>query len=217
MKNIYLFLCFQCLNIVLVHSQVWTAQNVGIPTNVQMFNVSAPDSKTVWVSGFAGTFHTQPWTYFNGNTTVARSTDGGLSWLQSTFDAGDGGAITSLFALDSQIAWATCVNYGIGGKVFKTQDGGISWKYQPTANFTKSFLGSGFANWIYFWNPNEGVCMGDPINGIYEIFRTTDGGNNWSRQPAAYLSSALPNEIGYFEMYGVKGDTIWFEIGRAHV
>ena len=110
MKNIYLFLSFQCMNFVSVHAQAWTAQKVGIPMNVQMFNISAPDNNTVWASGYGGDFHSQPyWTYVDGNTTVARSNDGGQSWQQSTIDAGAGGSVTGLIAVDNLIAWAMLV------------------------------------------------------------------------------------------------------------
>jgi Secretion system C-terminal sorting domain/Photosynthesis system II assembly factor YCF48 len=207
MKNIYLFLYFQCLNIVTVHSQVWTAQKVDIPMNVQMFNISAPDKTTVWVSGFAGDFHSQSyWTYEDGNTTVARSNDGGLSWQQSTINAGAGGSVTGLIAADNLTAWATCLNYGVGGKVFKTTDGGSNWKQQRTAAFSNG----SYVDWIYFWNANEGVCMGDPTNHLFEIFRTTDGGDNWVRVSTNNVPTALNNEVGFNEIYQVSGDTIWF-------
>ncbi len=210
MKNIYLFLLFQCLNIISVQAQVWTPQNVGIPNRVEMFNISAPDSKTVWVSGFLGIFYTQPWNYDNGNTTVALSNDVGLTWQQSTIDAGAGGAITSLYALDNQTAWATCIINGVGGKVFKTTNGGANWTQQTSANFSNL----GYVDWIYFWDANEGICLGDAVNGYFELFRTTNGGNNWSR---LNIIPAITNEIGYNEIYQVSGDTIWFQTSSARI
>ena len=203
------------MNFVSVHAQAWTAQKVGIPMNVQMFNISAPDNNTVWASGYGGDFHSQSyWTYVDGNTTVARSNDGGQSWQQSTIDAGAGGSVTGLIAVDNLIAWATCLNYGAGGKVFKTTDGGGSWKQQRTAAFSNG----SFVDWIYFWNANEGVCMGDPTNNAFEIFRTIDGGDKWVRVPTNNVPTARSNEIGFNEIYQVSGDTIWFStsLGRIY-
>ena len=60
MKNIYFFLLFQGFIINPTYSQVWTPEKVGITNSLEMFNISAPDSKTVWASGYAGDFHSQP-------------------------------------------------------------------------------------------------------------------------------------------------------------
>ena len=214
MKNIYFFLLFQGFIINPTYSQVWTPEKVGITNSLEMFNISAPDSKTVWASGYAGDFHSQSyWIYTDSNTTVARSTDGGLSWQQSTIDAGQSGSITGLIAIDNLTAWATCLNYGAGGKVFKTSNGGSSWKQQRMAAFSNG----SYADWIYFWNANEGVCLGDPTNNAFEIFRTIDGGDNWTRVPTNNVPGARSTEIGFNEMYQVSGDTIWFNTSFGRI
>ncbi|MCP6756145.1 hypothetical protein NL533_31455, partial [Klebsiella pneumoniae] len=74
------------------------------------------------------------------------------------------------------------------GSVWHTSDSGHTWVAQPTAAYTTS----SFPDIVYFFNDTVGLTLGDPVGGKFEIFTTTDGGNNWTKNnnaPAASGSS----------------------------
>jgi hypothetical protein len=52
--------------------------------------------------------------------------------------------------------------------------------------------------------------MGDPSEGSFEIYTTTNGGTNWVRVPAGNIPAALDAaEYGLTNQYTVTGDTMW--------
>lgn len=73
----------------------------------------------------------------------------------------------SVCLIDAQEGW-TCGNNGL---IYHTNDGGMSWKIQPTG--TKEALFS-----VSFINPKIGWVSGN--KGI--ILHTTDGGKTWKKQ-----------------------------------
>ncbi len=61
--------------------------------------------------------------------------------------------------------------------------------------------------------------MGDPNAGYFEIYTTTDGGNDWERTPQANIAPQLSGEFGITSVYTAHGDsTLWFgtNLGRIY-
>ena len=100
------------------------------------------------------------------------------------------------------------------GGIFKTTDGGQSWSRQDSANYNTS---SSFANVVYFWDENVGLSQGDPINGEFELYVTSDGGNNWNQVPGSAIPNPLGGEYGYTRQIEVVGDNVWFTTNRGRV
>ncbi len=95
---------------------------------------------------------------------------------------------------------------------FRTTDGGETWNPAfPNGEFNE--LGS-FLNGIHFFSPSNALAWGDPVRDTFEMYRTIDGGNTWSRMKAP---RALSNEISYFSAYDTHGDTIWIGTVRGRV
>ena len=94
--------------------------------------------------------------------------------------------------------------------------GGKSWAMQfkcadPTAFFDA----------IAFWDEKNGMALGDPIKGQFQLITTDDGGANWKPLPAKNLPPALPGE-GAFAASGTclvthGKDHVWFATGGAKV
>jgi hypothetical protein len=61
--------------------------------------------------------------------------------------------------------------------VRESHDGAKTWSKVPKV-FTAS---ASFPNAIQFWDKNNGMMMGDPTSGYYEIYTTSDAGKNWKR------------------------------------
>ncbi len=101
------------------------------------------------------------------------------------------------------------------GLVLFTSDGGYNWTHQSTALFQVSQ--GGFPNIIHFWNHTDGIVMGDPSGGYWEIYTTSNAGTNWIRVDSSNIPPPLAGEYGYTRHSAVEGNTIWFTTNRAQL
>jgi len=162
----------------------------------------AVDENIVWAVGYDGSGSSIPVQEFT------RTTDGGTIWHADTIDdAPIDGDTAMIFALDADHAWVP-IHSGDPQGIWNTSDGGSTWDHQDTALFS----GTGaFPNCVHFWDENDGWCMGDQVDGYYEIYTTTDGGNNWVRVPSENIPAPQSSiEYGVVGYYDVVGDTVWF-------
>ena len=79
-----------------------------------------------------------------------------------------------------------------------------------------------FYDAINFWNENEGIAMGDPINGCLSIIITRDGGNTWNKISCQNLPPVFKGEAAFAASntnIAVKGDKAWIATGgkRARI
>lgn len=168
-------------------------------TNAAPYYVSGPDSMSCWTGAIVS------------NTVVcrefSRTADGGNTWTSSIITANATQSFSSIYALNQDTAYACFYgNAPNGGAVYATFDGGTTWTKQTTGLFTNA---NSFANFCYFFNATDGVTSGDPINGSYEIYTTTDGGALWTLVPSANIAAPLAGEYGLTSSYCAIGNTIW--------
>ncbi len=191
--------------------QDFQLQDAGFTKRYSMVNsVSAVDGNIAWATAKDGK------NQFNVQE-IIRTTDAGQTWEVITVPNHNGLVNTSIFALDENKAWFTC--YKAGGEfsqgIFHTDDGGTTWTCQSTAIFDPA-LGA-FPNSVYFWDASNGVCMGDPSGGYFEIYTTTDGGSNWNRVSQINLPDPLTDEYGITDNYSVVDNTIWFTTTKGRI
>jgi len=158
-----------------------------------------------------------------GNTyyLVFTSTNGGLCIAGSTANPYSGGMVFAnnydpFPTYDYTFETFTCAAPSTGGKILKTVDGGVNWTWQPSAVFAAP---AGFPNMVYFWDANNGMCMGDPNGGYFEIYTTADGGTNWVRTAQANIPVNQTGEFGITSVFTANGDsTLWFgtNFGRIY-
>jgi photosystem II stability/assembly factor-like uncharacterized protein len=83
---------------------------------------------------------------------------------------------------------------GLGG-IWKTANGGTTWTKQAATDYNTT---ASFTKLVYFWDTNNGFCMGDPDTPTtFEIYTTTNGGTNWVRVSASNVPVPLDGEYGY--------------------
>ena len=138
-----------------------------------------------------------------------RSVDGGETWEAGTFDAGDG--LSQLFAIDATTCWAV-FNTGSTQGLYKTTDGGVTWVKQGGV-----YGSSSFANVIHFFDDMNGFAQGDPVDGYYELYTTTDGGQNWTRVPESDIPAPTSGEYGITGNYCASGDNIWWGTNQGRI
>ncbi|HRS54025.1 MAG TPA: T9SS type A sorting domain-containing protein [Bacteroidales bacterium] len=211
MKKILFFFC-----VIIIFSNgllaQWIQQASGFPTASRgIWNISIVDQNIAWASAYDGSGLGDKVQDFT------RTINGGGLWQAGTVTPAAGLECSELFAVSDLIAYALFWGNTSGGQaVFKTVDGGATWVNQPTALFSGS---AAFPNIIYFWDANNGICLGDPNGGYMEIYTTTDGGTNWVRTPSANIPAIITGEYGYNggNTYDVIGDTIWFGTNKGRV
>jgi photosystem II stability/assembly factor-like uncharacterized protein len=138
-----------------------------------------------------------------------KSVDGGTTWLPGTFNAGTG--LSQLFAFNSTVCWAL-FNTGATQGIYKTTNSGATWAKQGTA-----FGASSFADLMHFFNETDGIAVGDPVGGYFEIYFTNNGGTSWTRVPSINIPAPTSGEYGITGDYDAVGNDIWFGTNKGRV
>ena len=164
----------------------WNVQNSGISLDIR--SVTFPNKNIGWALA---------WTTAPPYGTIILNTfDGGNSWKNQVFNGQDV-FLNSIYFIDSLNGW-------IGGNysgILYTTDGGQIWNQAAI----DSFAGFPIYNFV-FTNKDYGFASGGSIDFMGVIYKTTDGGKNWTGKSVA----ADPIQKIYFldsiNIVGIGGD-----------
>jgi PKD repeat protein len=189
----------------------WITQNSDLAASRGITDMYAVDASVVWAAAYDGTAPT------NACQDFTMTSNGGTLWNGGTVTGATGTSIANIVAIDDMNAWT--IHYypsGSGTKdgVYHTTDGGTTWTQQTTATFSNA---ASFPDCIHFWDANTGWCMGDPINGDFEIYTTTNGGTTWTLVPGANIPAPVSGEFGIVGYYSVVGDIVWFGTNKGRI
>lgn len=181
----------------------WQEQATGYPVaSSYTGDISIVNADVVWsmVQRTSTTNHQQ----------ISITTDGGATWtskavtLPSTTTLGIGN-ISATSATNAYISVFPVTGSVATQGVYKTTNGGTTWTKVTGA----AFGASSFIDLVHFFDATNGVAMGDPVNGKFEVYRTTNG-LGWSAVTAANLPTPLNGaEFGYTNKFATQGNTIW--------
>ncbi len=186
MKRLLVLFAFLFIAYTIANAQ-WVQKHSGTPVNMS----DAVSDQIFWAGRWdatAGTFVT---------------TDGGQTWTSSTFVDPKGAPVYCIDALNADTA------YVVTSEIFKTTNRGNTWVKQITT------FATGFANCIHFFDSNNGVATGDPNGGYFEIYTTTNGGDNWVRVPSSNIPAPLAGEMGIVSSFSAYNNTFWFATSGA--
>jgi photosystem II stability/assembly factor-like uncharacterized protein len=161
-------------------AQGWTVQTSGIDSNLRGVSaVYAPDAKgapvpVVWASG--------------SNGVILRSVDAGQSWQRLHVAGGDPLDFRGIVAFNATNAYVMSSGEGEKSRIYKTTDGGETWKLQYTGNRKEIFLDS-----IACLSEIDCFALSDPIDGKFFLLTTTDG-EHWNPLLSDKMPAALPAE-----------------------
>jgi hypothetical protein len=137
----------------------WTIQTPA--TTADLRGIDNVGNGTAWASGTAGT--------------VLRTTDNGTTWLRCTTPPNaDHLDFRGIQAFDANTAIVMSSGKGDLSRLYKTTDGCQTWKLIFT-NPDKD----GFWDAVKFDDKSFGRLLGDPVDGIFALFLTLDGGATW--------------------------------------
>lgn len=138
--------------------------------------------------------------------------NGGKTWLYDSIPSSVGYGMGSFSATDDNTCYASMYDGSDfkGGGLYKTADGGRSWKEIGKGQF--SFENS-FVDFVYFFNGRKGMVVADNdgTNTSYlTIYTTADAGKTWHRVPAGNMQPTTGSAYSSnFDVYAVLGNTIW--------
>ncbi len=144
-------------------AQHWTPQTSGITASLR--GVSAVSPSVVFASGTGGAWLV--------------TKDGGATWRASKVPGAEQLDFRAIQALDSRNVYLLSIGNGDKSRIYRTADGGETWELLFTNPDAKGFLDE-----LAFWDPQHGIVIGDPVEGEFAIFTTSDGGRHWSRRHA---------------------------------
>lgn len=189
----------------------WISQASSFTTIRGINYMSAADSMAVWATAY------DPVNPSGACSDFTRTKDGGNTWVPGTIANTTGLASSMIFAMSASMAYD--LMYKVSGTnpqgIYVTVDTGTTWTRQTTAPFSNS---SSFPDCIHFFNSTDGWALGDPINGSFEIYTTTNGGTNWTPVSSSNIPAPLSGEFGIVGYYSAVQDTLWFgtNMGRVY-
>ena len=136
--------------------------------------VSPVNERIVWVSGHSGTW--------------ARTLDGGATWQTGRVPGADSLQFRDVHAASADSAWLMSAGTGPLSRIFRTIDGGRSWRELHVAREAEAFY-----DCMDFWDSRSGLVFSDAVAGRLLILATTDG-DTWAPLPGERLPAALPGE-----------------------
>lgn len=172
-------------------AQNWTASKAG--SKGDLIAVYFTSANTGWVAGDDGF--------------LANTNNGGKTWSQKRIETQD--SINEIYFRNEDNGYLVA-----GRKMFKTTDGGRSWKeFRPLSNYnnlngTPDFLS------VRFTGKKDGFIIGSlfkTVNGKEVItdslvLKTTDGGDTWSRQTIPYKKEIIHLDFVNDEYGWMVGD-----------
>jgi photosystem II stability/assembly factor-like uncharacterized protein len=155
----------------------WAVQDSRIDSNLRgVCVVSAPvnGAVTIWASGSQGA--------------VVRSTDSGKTWRRGRIPDAGSLDFRGVQAFDANTAYVMSSGDGPQSRIYKTTDGGESWKLQYKGE-QKSF----FLDALVCSGEKRCVALSDPVEGKFVLLANLDG-ERWAELSREHMPAALPKE-----------------------
>jgi photosystem II stability/assembly factor-like uncharacterized protein len=137
-------------------------EQFNITVNSSFRGLSVVNDSIAWVSGS------------NGYVGTLNADNNSWKFFQPTgFEKSD---FRSVYAFDEKSL--VIANAGSPAYILYTSDNALSWKVVYENKHPDAFIDG-----IDFWNENDGIAYGDPINRKMLLLFTADGGKTWQEFP----------------------------------
>jgi photosystem II stability/assembly factor-like uncharacterized protein len=195
MSGLIAIVCVVSLTSILRSDDAWQLLDSGVAASLR--GLCVVDADVVWASGSDGT--------------VVRTSDGGGNWIKASVVGAGKLDFRDVHAFDTK--QAVIVSAGQPARVYRTTNGGESWKMCHEHPDPGSFFDA-----LSFWDERHGIAMSDPIDGRVLLIETRDGGNSWTELPPERRPQTLPGEAGFAASgtnMQIKGDRVFVALGGA--
>ncbi|GGE81168.1 WD40/YVTN/BNR-like repeat-containing protein [Massilia psychrophila] len=151
--------------------QAWRLENSGVTAELR--GLSVVSETVAWASGAKGT--------------VLRTVDG-VHWQAIQVAGADTLDFRDIHGIDAKSALVMSAGPGAASRIYRTDNGGVSWRLLATNAFAE-----GFWDAMAFWDRDNGIVFGDPVEGRFQVYVSADGGATWRQREGSGLD-ALENE-----------------------
>ncbi len=166
----------------------WTQQSTPVTTDLNA--VCAVSNNICWICGV--------------NNVIIKTTNSGILWTLA--NSGLSGNFYCISAIDAFNAWAGTDD----GKIWRTSNGGLNWSYSIPSPVTS------FIDGVHMFNLSIGVALGDPVNGNWRFYMTTDGGITWNLAPGNPRADS--SETGWSNSFWcLDTGNIWWGTNRSRI
>jgi photosystem II stability/assembly factor-like uncharacterized protein len=188
----------------IAQGQWWSVQTSGVDTDLR--GVSA-----VSVADAQGKFQVAVWAS-GSNGAIFRSVDSGKTWKRLDVKGASALGFRGIAARSANVAYVMSIGNGDKSRIYKTADGGATWKLQFTGARNEVFLDA-----LVCYTDVHCFALGDPVDGKFLLLETTDG-DTWQEVPRDNMPAALPNEGAFAasnSCLAVHGADLYFGTGGA--
>jgi len=152
-------------------------QRQTVETQASLRGLSVVSEKVIWASGTGGTF--------------LRTVDGGKNWTIGKVPDAEKLDFRDIEAFDANTAYLLSIGEGESSRIYKTTDGGATWRLQFKNSNSKAFFDA-----IAFWDKRHGIAMSDPVDGKY-LLRVTEDGEKWRVLDNTEMPAAANGEAAF--------------------
>lgn len=156
--------------------QTYMLKALNENTKTSLRGLSAVSDQVTWVSG--------------SNGSIGKTIDGGLTWKWMKPLGYEGLDFRDIEAFDGKEA--IVVNAGSPAYILKTSDGGETWIERYKNLDTAIFLDG-----LSFWDKNNAIIFGDPINNKMQLLITKDAGKSWTDISSNLKTNLTKGEAGF--------------------
>lgn len=155
----------------------WVMENSG--TKASLRGVKSLGAGLAWASGSDGT--------------ILRTEDAGYEWQNCAVPEGaEKLDFRGIWAWDDNTAVVMSSGAGDQSRVYRTTDGCAHWTL-VLSNPDKD----GFFDAMTFVGRQVGYLLGDPVDGVFTLFRTSDGGVTWTKIQSPGLGAATKGSAAF--------------------
>lgn len=157
--------------------QTWTiSKQEDFTFNSSIRALEVVDENVVWFAGSGGQY--------------GYTKDGGAIWHLDSIRTDTIIPHFRSIAVTDKAVYLLCI--ASPALLYKSEDWGDSWKIVHREDHPDVFFDA-----MSFWDDQEGIAMGDPIEGCLSILITRNGGTTWNRIPCSELPSAEDGEAAF--------------------
>ncbi len=140
--------------------------------------ISAVDKDTAWVSG--------------SNGSVYATSNGGHDWRRLEVPQSDSLDFRDIEVISPGKIILMSSGNGNNSRIYKSTDNGKTWIIVYQNPYKNGFLDS-----IEFWVEKNGIAVGDPVDGKFNILLTSDGGTSWHEPQRKNIPDVFPGEAQF--------------------
>ncbi len=192
----------------------WTAYTPPFGDTVGIADIEVLNENVIWAVGVKFDVNDSLYNFFGPSPVLmARTVDGGANWSVTQVPIGDLPFIANMSVIDESTAFISGLDEFGNAKTLKTTDGSQTWTPSPVGWDPVV----SWPNYLHAFSTAKACVMGDPRDGEFEIYTTSNGGINWTKVPGGNIPNPLPGEFGFNNTGDVLGNTMWFGTSAGRV